>query len=154
MKSAAAIAVLVILGSVAGIALGGGGGGIVAAAVSSGLAVIAARLIMPRERPRSSAIPSAPVDDFPRYRELSSMLPWSQSSNHYFNVVLRPVLVDAVSTALQQRRGIDLRTQPEAAATAIGADLWTLVDPTAGPDADVEVSVQRVAVLLGRTERL
>lgn len=154
MKTVLVVTPLVIFPAVLGFVIGGGAGGTAGTVISTAAVLVAARFAMPRlVRPDPPDLPAA-EENFPRYRELSSMLSWSGRSARYFNVVLRPVLSDVASAELLRCRRIDMIRDPDEAVDALSAPVWELVDPSVPRDTPVTPDAAGIDAALDALEGL
>lgn len=89
--------------------------------------------------------------------QLGSTVMIALQSPHHYDAALRPRLQRVLSAVLSGRRGIDLAARPDLGRTAIGAELWPLLDPARPASRDSRpggVHLPALEALLDRIERL
>jgi hypothetical protein len=122
-------------------------------------ALLAARLRIPgASRPAPRSAPARfPNPAFPRYRQIHVALGEAQVSQRLFDLVTRPLLQRLLATLVADRRGADMSKDVTAAREALGADLWSLLDPARPASADSTapgVSLETLAAIVERLEDL
>ncbi|MFE3946780.1 hypothetical protein ACFXPV_33735 [Streptomyces sp. NPDC059118] len=146
---------------IAGWALAGSAGLLVAGVCSTVSALVLLRWVRvaPLPHPPGPGLPVTPFVNAPyaRYRRLVGALSWGRVSARHFDHTVRPHLERITADLLMDRRGIDTRTNPQAARAVLGADLWPLADPDrrrSDDSAASPVPLERVAELVRRLEEL
>jgi hypothetical protein len=158
-----AVAFAVAAGLAIGYAAGGTGGLVVAGTVLALLAMLGARVTIPRGRRQARAVKkkhlSTHEDEaaFRSYMEISSDVSWSGASARHYDHGIRRLLTRLVTTRLAESHGVDAVRQPARARALVGEDVWPLVDPSIRPSQDSDapgVSLERLARVVTRLEEL
>lgn len=130
------------------------GAAVVGTAAMLVVAVIARAALPASRRPARPATGDRVPYEFSSYRHLSSMLTWSTSNGHHYDVVTRPMLAATASALLAQRRRIDLGREPARAAGALGGSAWDLLDPNTTHGIDSPVALRDITTVLSALEEL
>jgi hypothetical protein len=154
--AAAALGAAIVLA--AGYAVGGQAGLFAVVVLAAIAGLLAARLRIPRPAPRP-ARPQAPDSDpaFAGYRRIETAVGLAQSSQRFFDHGARPLLQRLLAALLADRRGLDIGQDTGAARTAVGDDLWPLLDPERPASSDSRqpgVSERTLARIVDRLEDL
>lgn len=107
-----------------------------------------------RPAARRPASPAVRAADFPAYRKIESNLGWAGGSQRHYDHITRPMLSRLLGAALEERHRLDISGHPEEARRLVGADLWSLIDPSAPQSDDSNAPGPDRAVLSRVVDRL
>ena len=130
------------------------GAATVSIAVTVVVAVIARVMVPGPIRPAPAKLRDGPAPDIPSYRRISSMLSWSSTNGHHYDVVTRPFLRSTAAAVLADRCHIDLDCDSEAAAERLGSEVMALLDPTVVHDTTETVNLHAMVQIVDRMEEL
>jgi hypothetical protein len=138
-----------------GFAVGGAWGATAVSIAVTLVVAIIARVTVPGPiRPAPARLRDGPAPDFPSHRRISSMLSWSSTNGHHYDVVTRLFLRSTAAAVLADRCHIDLAGDPDAAARRLGPEVMALLDPTIVHDTTETVELQAIGQIVDRLEEL
>lgn len=153
-----AVLLAVAAAAAAAVALGVPGGILIEVALALGVTVAAFRLLSsPQSGPdpfEAALVRRVPARHDP-HAAMARRVTAATTSAAAAHRVLRPILREAASIRLR-RHGIELERDQDAAAHAVGADVWQLIRPGRGrPGSDAPPwDPEDIAVALDRLEHL
>jgi hypothetical protein len=141
--------------SALGFALGGlWGAATVSVAVTVVVAVIARVRVPGPIRPAPARLRDGPAPDFPSHQRISSMISWSSTNGHHYDMVTRPFLRSTAAAVLADRCHLDLSRDPDAAARRLGPEVMALLDPAVVHDRTQTANLQTIGKIVDRMEKL
>jgi hypothetical protein len=141
-------------------AAAGAAGLLVSLSVLAAVAAVVLPLTLPGAAPaRSRWRPGPSVGNAPyrAYRQVAEQLSWADVSPRHYDLVTRPLLARLAAARLADRHRVDLWSEPEAARTVLGDDVWPWVDPAREPSRDSQppgVPVETLTRIVDRLEGL
>ena len=141
-------------------AAAGAAGLLVSLSVIAAVAVVVLPVTLPAAAPaRRRGRPGPPVDNAPyrAYRQVAEQLSWADVSPRHYDLVTRPLLTRLAASRLADRHRVDLWSNPAAARSVLGDDVWQWVDPNREPSRDSQppgIGADTLTRIVDRLEHL